>query len=333
MQTRELDSAAGATPVAPVASTASPPQSGRPAETSTESDSAPADPLDGDPLDGKPADEDPGAPVDETQLEIVRSGRPHDEPMTLSAYDDDPSTAWAPEADSDATWLWLDLGIERRLRNVRWLATGSGAIEVSLSSDRERWINVDRVDAVTGWQGIDLREDARYVRLTLIPGAEGELPAIAEAAVYGPDQVVGVSAEQKASDDGEKKPTRAPQGDKGASSQQKADKQGSASGGGGRKDKGSKGRVHVSTEPGETRCSGNRERCESRQGEVSVEEDCATDDSCTIDVQADGGKAVCDASGGDETKTDDGEDKRGGRGGSCEAVADGGTVTIGDVNP
>jgi hypothetical protein len=202
-----------------------------------------------------------------------------------------------------------------------------------LSSDRERWINVDRVDAVKGWQGIDLREDARYVRLTLIPSAGGELPAIAEAAVYGSDREVSVSAEQRASDDGKKKRTRTPRDDKGASSQQKADNQEAASGGGGRNDKGSKGRVDVSAEPGETRCSGNRERCEARQGEVSVEEDCATDGSCTIDVQADGGKAVCDASGGDETKTDDGEGKRGGRGGRCEAVANGGTVTIGDVNP
>ena len=56
------------------------------------------DPLDGDPLDGTPADDDPGAPVDETQLEIVRSARPHDEPETLVIYDDDPQTEWAPRS-------------------------------------------------------------------------------------------------------------------------------------------------------------------------------------------------------------------------------------------
>ena len=38
--------------------------------------------------------------------------------------------------------------------------------------------------------------------------------------------------------------------------------------------------------------------------------------------------------GGDEDRAGDGEGKRGGgNGGRCEAVADGGTVTIGDVNP
>jgi hypothetical protein len=66
---------------------------------------------------------------------------------------------------------------------------------------------------------------------------------------------------------------------------------------------------------------------------VSVEEDCETDGTCTIDVQADGGSATCDATGGDETQAGKGEGKRGGEGGRCEAVADGGAVTIGDINP
>jgi hypothetical protein len=69
-----------------------------------------------------------------------------------------------------------------------------------------------------------------------------------------------------------------------------------------------------------------RERCR-------VEEDCAAEGSCTIDVRADGGTAICDASGGDRTETGDGEGKRGGRGGRCEAVANGGAVTIGDIDP
>ena len=68
-------------------------------------------------------------------------------------------------------------------------------------------------------------------------------------------------------------------------------------------------------------------------GQVSVEEDCAGDGSCTIDVRADGGTVVCDASGGDQSKAGDGEGKRGGQGGRCEAVANGGAVAIGDINP
>ncbi|HEX2283094.1 MAG TPA: hypothetical protein VHG52_15145, partial [Thermomicrobiales bacterium] len=64
------------------------------------------DPLDGDPLDGPPAG-DPGAPADQTQLEVERSARSHDEPETLAIYDDDPETVWKPQADTGETWFWL----------------------------------------------------------------------------------------------------------------------------------------------------------------------------------------------------------------------------------
>ena len=143
------------------------------------------DSLDGDPLDGLPAG-DSNAPVDQTPLEIVRSARPHDEPTTVAAYDDDPRTAWTPHADAGETWLWLDLGQERPLREVRVLARGRGTAEIAVSSDRQLWRDVDQIDVGGGWQGLELRNEARYVRLTLLPPDDGgELPAIAEAAVYG----------------------------------------------------------------------------------------------------------------------------------------------------
>jgi hypothetical protein len=293
------------------------------------------DPLDGDPLDGPPAEDDPGAPVDQAQLEIVRSARPHDAPATLAAYDDDPRTVWTPQVDTDETWLWLDLGLERRLREVRWLAEGSGAVEIAVSSDRQRWRDVDRVEVDRGWQGVDLRDDARYVRLTMLPADDGgEQPAIAEAAVYGPDQKrQRVSAEQRAGDGRERDRDRQSRGDRPSVSEQEAEDDDTSQGNERRRGSRSGGRVRVSSEPGETRCRGDRERCEARQGEVSVEADCEGDGTCTIDVRADGGTAVCDAAGGDETKAGDGEGRRGGRGGRCEAVANGGAVAIGDVTP
>jgi hypothetical protein len=292
------------------------------------------DPLDGDPLDGRPAEGDPGAPSEQAQLEIVRSARPHDEPATLAVYDDDPQTVWKPQANADETWLWLDLGLERRLREVRWLSRGTGTVEIAVSNDRVRWQDVDRVEVSRGWHGVKLRDDARYVRLTLLPVDDGgELPAIAEAAVYGPDRRRSVSSEQRASDDRERSRDRQSRGDKRSVSEQEAEGDGSADGNEGRREARSGGRVRISAEPGETRCSGDRERCEARQGEVSVEEDCEREGTCTIDVRVDGGTAVCDAAGGDETKAGDGEGRRGGRGGRCEAVANGGAVAIGDINP
>jgi hypothetical protein len=292
------------------------------------------DPLDGDPLDGPPVDGDPGVPADQAQLEVVRSARPHDEPPSVAIYDEDPQTVWTPQADTGETWFWVDLGLERRLREVRWLAQGRGTVEIAVSSDRQRWRDVDRVDVGRGWQGVELRDDARYVRLTLLPTDDGgELPAMAEAAVYGPDRRRSVSSEQRASDDRERSRDRQSRGDRRSVSEQEAEGDGSADGNEGRRDARSGGRVRISAEPGETRCSGDRERCEARQGEVSVEEDCEREGTCTIDVRVDGGTAVCDAAGGDETKPGDGEGRRGGRGGRCEAVANGGAVAIGDINP
>jgi hypothetical protein len=292
------------------------------------------DPLDGDPLDGPAAESDRGAPVDQTQLEIVRSARPHDEPATVVAYDDDLRTVWTPQADAGETWLWLDLGLERPLREVRWLAEGRGTVEIAVSSDRQRWRDVDRVGVDDGWQGVELRDDARYVRLTLLPADDGgDLPAIAETTIYGPEKRARVSAEQRAKDSRERDRTRQSRGDRHSVTEQEAQPDDSSGGNAERKQSRSRGRVQISAESGETRCRGDRERCEARQGEVSVEDDCEREGTCTIDVRADGGTAVCDAAGGDETEAGDGEGKRGGRGGRCEAVANGGAVAIGDVNP
>jgi hypothetical protein len=291
------------------------------------------DPLDGDPLDGQPSDGDSGAPVEQTQLEIMRSARPHREPTTLAVYDDDPQTVWTPQADADETWLWLDLGLERRLREVRWLSQGTGTVEIAVSKDRERWQSVDRVDVGRGWHGVELRDDARYVRLTLLPVDHGgELPPIAEAAVYGADWKPSVSLDQRAGGR-ERDRTRQSRGDRASAAEQKTPGNASAGRDEGRREPRSGGRVRTSTAQGESRCRGDGERCQARQGEVSVEEDCEREGTCTIDVRADGGTAVCDAAGGDETKEGGGEGKRGGRAGRCEAVADGGAVAVGDVNP
>ena len=311
------------------------PISGTPVSAAAE----PGDPLDSDQSSGAsiaddPLDGDPGAPVDRAQLEIVRSARPHDEPATVVAYDDDPRTVWTPQADVGETWLWLDLGLERPLREVRWLTEGTGAVEVAVSSDRQRWRDVDTVDVDDGWQGIELRDDARYVRLTLLATDDGsELPVIAETAIYGPDKRQRVSVEQRDGDGRERKRDRQSRGDKQSVAEQEAQGDDSSGGNEERQQSRSGGRVRISAESGETRCRGDRERCEARQGEVSVEEDCEREGTCTIDVRADGGTAVCDVAGGDESQGGDSEGRRGGSGGRCEAVANGGAVAIGDVNP
>ena len=183
-------------------------------------------------------------------------------------------------------------------------------------------------------KGIELRDDARYVRLTLLPADDGgELPAIAEAAVYGPDRKRSVSSEQRAvttaneigtgsrEATGDRLPSRMPR----ATTRQVANE--------GEGNPVPAVEFGPRREPGETRCGDDRERCEAQQGDVSIEEDCEREGTCTIDVRVDGGTAVCDATGGDGTKAGDGEGRRGGRGGRCEAVADGGAVAIGDVNP
>jgi hypothetical protein len=310
------------------------PASGTPVAAAAERhDPLDSDPLDGDPLDGPSAAGDPGAPVEQTHLEIIRSARPHEEPETLAIYDDDPQTAWEPQADAGETWFWLDLGVERRLREVRWLALGAGTVEVAVSNDRQRWQDVDRVDVDRGWQGVEMRDDARYVRLTLLPGDDGgELPAIAEASVYGADRTPSAALQQRA-DGGGRDRARQSRGDTKSASEQTTEDKTSTGSDQGPKEPRSGGRVRTSAEPGETRCRGDGGRCEARQGEVSVEADCEREGTCTIDIRADGGTAVCDAFGGDATKAGNGEGKRGGSAGSCEAVANGGAVAIGDVNP
>lgn len=288
-----------------------------------------ADPLDGDPLDGRPAG-DPGAPADQTRLEVERSARPHDEPATVAVYDDDPQTVWTPEADTGETWLWLDLGLERPLREVRWLAEGRGVVEIAVSSDRRRWRHVDRIEVDHGWQGAELREEARYIRLTLLPTDDGgELPAIAEAAVYGPP---GVAFEQRTGDGRASNRNRQSRRGGKSAAEQEAGNDSSASNER-RAESRSRGRVRIAAESGETRCGGDRQRCRAQQGEVSVEEDCEREGTCTIDVRVDGGTALCDATGGDEAKAGKGKGKHGSSGGRCEAVANGGAVAIGDINP
>ena len=328
-QPRKDDVPVTGTPVAASAEPRDPNDSDRSPEASIT-----GDPLDGDPLDGPPAESDPGVPVDQTQLEIVRSARPHDESATVVAYDDDPRTVWTPHADAGETWFWLDLGLERPLREVRWLAEGRGTVEIAVSSDRQRWRDVDTIDVDDGWQGIELRDDVRYVRLTLLATDDGsEPPAIAEATLYGPDKRQRVSAEQRAGDGRERKRGRQSRGDRQSATEQEAEGDESSGGTDERKQSRSSGRVRISAESGETRCRGDRERCEARQGEVSVEDDCEREGTCTIDVRADGGTAICDAAGGDESNAGNGEERRGGRGGRCEAVANGGAVAIGDINP
>jgi hypothetical protein len=288
------------------------------------------DPLDGDPLDGRPAG-DPGAPANQSQLEVERSARPYDEPATVAVYDDDPKTVWTPGAGTGETWFWLDLGLERPLREVRWLAEGSGVVEIAVSSDRRRWRDVDRIEVGHGWQGVELREDARYVRLTLLAIDDGgDLPAIAEAAVYGRPSV---SSEQQAGDRRANNRIRQSRGGGKSAAEQEAGNNDSSPDNEPRTESRSNGRARIAAEAGETRCEGDRQRCRAQQGEVSVEEDCEREGTCTIEVRADGGTAVCDAAGGDETKAGRGEGKRGSRAGRCEAVANGGAVAIGDVNP
>ena len=130
------------------------------------------DPLDGDPLDGKPpADSKP--PRGASELEVVRSGRPSSAPASLAAYDGDPETTWNPGKETNDAWVWLDLGQERQVREVRWLARGSGAVDVAVSNDRERWHDIGREAVQSGWATQTVGDAARYVRLTLLPDDAG----------------------------------------------------------------------------------------------------------------------------------------------------------------
>ena len=286
----------------------------------------PEDPLDGDPLDGEP-EKDADAPDELRQFIIARSGRPTGSPSSLPAYDGDVETVWVPDEAEKTPWLWIDLGEERRLRQVRWLAEGKGTVEVAISSDRRRWEEVERLDVASGWQRTELRDDARYVRLTLSGDDDEAAPAVAEVTVYGRGGDEDVSLEQKADKDGKDKEKDKGDGGKDKDSTKKND---DTSGGSGKKGSGGK---NVQAEAGETRCKGDKGHCRARAGRITMEEDCEEEGSCTIDVQADGGTAICDATGGDESRAGHGKGKEGGEGGSCEAVADGGTVTIGDINP
>lgn len=305
----------------------------------------PTDPLDGDPLDGDPRGADPldsdlpgkdtGSPTDNMQFDIPRSGRPDVLPRSDVAYDGNPDTIWTPEQDGEDAWLWLDLGVDRRVREVRWLARGAGAINVSISSDRRHWQDVDQIDVAAEWQGVTLRDDARYIRLTLQPDDEGNLPGIAEASVYGRGDS-SVSMEQKAKKTKKSEKDSSTKKNRGSGNEKSTASGGNTSDNGNGKRRGggnSNNQAGISTKPGETRCDGDRERCTAREGRVSVEDDCTQGGSCTIDIQADGGTAICDAAGGDQSKAGSGSGKQGGDGGKCEAVANGGAVAIGDINP
>lgn len=294
-----------------------------------------ADPLDGDPLDGPP-DQNPD---DLVQFEIARSGRPENAGSSLPAYDDDLRTVWQPGDGVGDPWIWFDLGEERRLRRVRWQAEGEGAIQVALSADRQDWEVFDKIPLQDDWQELVLRQDARYVRLTLLPDAEGELPALAEATIWGEQASAGATLAQKTAKKDERKKqderrAKQKQPAKSAQKAKKSDDSGDSGGSGTSNERKGNGKVTASAKPGETRCKGDKGKCRAKAGKVRVDDSgCQSEVSCTIDVQADGGTAICDAQGGDEAEAGDGEGKRGGEGGECEAVADGGTVTIGDINP
>lgn len=285
------------------------------------------DALDGDPLDGPDRKKRLPDPDNATQLTIVQSGRQKDTPNSTALYDGEADTTWSP-ANGGEPWVWLDVGDTETLRNVRWLASGNGEIEISVSSDRKRWSVLDTLDITGGWQEVTLREDAQYVRLTLLPEDEATGAELAEVEVFGRERNADASLAQDAKNRSKKRDKRGS-----AERAQKANADDEPATDNASKDN-QRGSTNSSAKAGKTKCSGERERCRAQPGKVEVTDDCGGDGTCTIDIRADGGSAVCDASGGDEDRAGDGEGKRGGgSGGRCEAVADGGTVTIGDVNP
>jgi hypothetical protein len=287
-----------------------------------------SDALDGDPLDGPASNKQPSDPENATQLSIVQSGRQKDTPNSTALYDGDADSSWSPSG-VDEPWVWVDLGDTETVRNVRWLAEGSGDVEISVSSDRKRWAVLDTQTISGGWQEITLREDARYVRLTLLPEDDASVIELAEVEVFGREREADASLAQDAKTGNKKRDKR--RATERAQDAAAADDEPSTDD---RTDSDEDNSVNVTAKAGKTKCSGKGERCRAEPGKVEVTDDCDGDGTCTIDVRADGGSAVCDASGGDEDRAGDGEGKRGGgNGGRCEAVADGGTVTIGDVNP
>ena len=142
------------------------------------------DALDGDPLDGPNRKKLLPDPDNATQLTIVQSGRQKDTPNSTSLYDGEVETTWSP-TNGGEPWVWLDIGDSETLRNVRWLASGNGEIEISVSSDRQRWSVLDTQAITGGWQEVTLREDAQYVRLTLLPDDDASDTELAEVEVFG----------------------------------------------------------------------------------------------------------------------------------------------------
>ena len=168
------------------------------------------------------------------------------------------------------------------------------------------------------------------MRLTLLPEGDASVIELAEVEVFGREREADASLAQDAKT-GNKKRDKRRATERAQDAAAADDDEPSADD---RPDSDEDSSVNVTAKAGKTKCSGKGERCRAEPGKVEVTDDCDGDGTCTIDVRADGGSAVCDASGGDEDRAGDGEGKRGGgNGGRCEAVADGGTVTIGDVNP
>ncbi len=286
------------------------------------------DVLDGDPLDGPARKKRLPDPDDAAQLAIVQSGRQRDTPNSIPVYDGKADTVWSP-ANVDEPWVWVDLGDTETVRNVRWLAGGSGEVEIAVSTDRRQWAVLDTQSITGDWQEIALREDAQYVRLALLPQDDSSDIELAEVEVFGRERKADASLAQDAKKESAKQDKR--RANDRTQGEAKADDvpSGDNSAKGNQRDSG-----NSAAKAGKTKCSGKRERCRARPGNVEVTDDCGGDGTCTIDIRADGGSAVCDAAGGNEDRAGDGEGKRGGgNGGRCEAVADGGTVTIGDVNP
>lgn len=87
---------------------------------------------------------------------------------TSHATDGDMSTRWGSER-TDAQWLAVDLGEERRIDGVKiaWEAAYAKAFEIQVSGDGQRWRTVERItNGKGGVQTIDFRPVvARYVRM------------------------------------------------------------------------------------------------------------------------------------------------------------------------
>lgn len=289
------------------------------------------DPLDGTPQARPQADE--GAPEDLEALPVVRSGRSRSAPDSSVAYDGDVTTAW-PAGEQGSRWVWFDLGEKARIREVRWLTTGAGTLSIDVSNDREKWREIASAPLETSWSGLTARHEAQFLRLSFSDQTSSNATLI-EFTVYGQQISAGVGGgrtvelaqerKQRASD-------RQEQRTKGARRAQRANDAAPAADEGATSDNSRSG-VQISAKPGKTQCKGDKAKCRANEGKTRVEEDCATEGTCAIDVRADGGTATCDASGGGNNETGQGEGKRSGRGGRCEAVANGGTVTIGDINP